>query len=293
MIPPTFTGHRCTPEQKGQCPESASTAITPTTSRQRAHSADRPAGEEEKRIDEETFTRPAKRSRSSPHILTLPAEVHLHVLELLNAGDLYRLDRQTRDWKVFRWVAGSLGRNTVVCIGDETSADEDAYPQGLLDEDDGDELKEGLTAAEWEDGENEEEEESVFSGPATLYDLARSRYQLPSLAQSDNPGVRYLQPHSLKSEYVSGPFIRGIGFGEVILSRICWSTSGFISMENKHTTSIGRWAGHRLDIVPLDVLSNEDNSWKDIGDEVGKEIAEIWEANLGENWREQIIKREG
>ncbi|EEH39147.2 hypothetical protein PAAG_01609 [Paracoccidioides lutzii Pb01] len=39
---------------------------------------------------------------------------------------------------------------------------------------------------------------------------------------------------ALKPEYVSGPFISGIGFGEMILSRICWSTSGFISMENKH-----------------------------------------------------------
>lgn len=64
-------------------------------------------------------------------------------------------------------------------------------------------------------------------------------------------------------------------------------------MENKHDIHKGKWAGHQLDIVPLDTLNNEDGSWKKIDVEVAKEIAEIWEANLGENWRERIIKQEG
>jgi hypothetical protein len=63
-------------------------------------------------------------------------------------------------------------------------------------------------------------------------------------------------------------------------------------MARYHGIHKGKWAGHRLDIVPLDTLNreNEDGSWKDIGDEVAKEIAEIWKTDLGEDWREQVIR---
>ncbi len=39
----------------------------------------------------------------------------------------------------------------------------------------------------------------------------------------------------------------------------------------------GVWAGHMLDIVPFDASDNDD-SWKDISDEVTKDIAEIWKS---------------
>jgi hypothetical protein len=63
-------------------------------------------------------------------------------------------------------------------------------------------------------------------------------------------------------------------------------------MARYHGIHKGKWAGPRLDIVPLDTLNreNEDGSWKDIGDEVAKEIAEIWKTDLGEDWREQVIR---
>ncbi|EDN07398.1 predicted protein [Histoplasma mississippiense (nom. inval.)] len=208
IIPPTFTEHCCTPEQKGHGAMTPSATIA-TTPKKRAHNADRPAGGEGKGTDEKTPTQSAKRSRSSPHLLTLPAEVHLCVLKLLDVADLCNLGLTCcYFWsnvkpEIGKFFAGALGvwaGIPVVCIGDESSTGEGAYPQGLLDEDDKDELKEGLT---------------------------------------------------------------------------------------------GKWAGHQLDIVPLDTLNNEDGSWKKIDVEVAKEIAEIWEANLGENWRERIIKQEG
>ncbi|KAF7587821.1 hypothetical protein BBP40_006673 [Aspergillus hancockii] len=85
---------------------------------------------------------------------------------------------------------------------------------------------------------------------------------------------------ALKPEYVHGPFIDFIGFGGVILSRICWSTSDDRSMDNKDGVSQGAWAGHMLDIVPLDTI-DIDKSWK--------EIAEIWKRKYGEDWRNIVI----
>lgn len=281
IIPPTFTEHCCTPEQKGHGAMTPSATIA-TTPKKRAHNADRPAGGEGKGTDEKTPTQSAKRSRSSPHLLTLPAEVHLCVLKLLDVADLCNLGLTCcYFWsnvkpEIGKFFAGALGvwaGIPVVCIGDESSTGEGAYPQGLLDEDDKDELKEGLTGGEWEDREDEEWEEDIFSGPATLFRLAENRYRVLRMIENGwfaGHGIRRLwldhcyrspcpsdlrdiaepRPKSfypsnrvwilrnlttrefvisnsiaLKPEYISGPFIDGIGFGEVILSRICWSTS--------------------------------------------------------------------
>ncbi len=58
----------------------------------------------------------------------------------------------------------------------------------------------------------------------------------------------------------------------MILSRVCWSTNESISMPARGGIHQGVRAGHVLDIVPFDVLDN-DGSWKDISDEVMKDIA--------------------
>jgi hypothetical protein len=123
------------------------------------------------------------------------------VLKLLDIADLYNLGLtccyfwSTVKPEIGKWFTGWLGvwaGTPVICISDESSTDEDAYRQGLLDEDDKDELNKGLTAAEWEDREDKEEEVHVFSVPATLHRLADHRYRVPRwdtpcLDSNENP----------------------------------------------------------------------------------------------------------
>ncbi|CAP73543.1 uncharacterized protein PODANS_2_9120 [Podospora anserina S mat+] len=48
---------------------------------------------------------------------------------------------------------------------------------------------------------------------------------------------------ALKPECIHGPDISVLGFGEVVMSRICWSTSSFTSMSDTVDISRGTWAG--------------------------------------------------
>lgn len=58
---------------------------------------------------------------------------------------------------------------------------------------------------------------------------------------------------ALKPEYIRGPHISHLGFGEVVLSRIAWSTSDTVAMNYNSQPGVcihrGVWAGHRFDIV--------------------------------------------
>jgi hypothetical protein len=100
------------------------------------------------------------------------------------------------------------------------------------------------------------------------------------------------QAIALKPDFVHGPFIDVIGFGEVILSRVCWSTYNSVSMVYKGGIHQGVWAGHMLDIVPLDALNDDIGSpWKDISNEVAEEIAAIWKSEYGENWRDIVLHK--
>lgn len=95
---------------------------------------------------------------------------------------------------------------------------------------------------------------------------------------------------ALKPEFIHGPSISVLGFGEVVMSRICWSTSSFISMNDTTNISRGVWAGHRLDITTLARHRDETNEmgWSDVSDEVAREIAVIRESEYGADWRETL-----
>jgi hypothetical protein len=97
---------------------------------------------------------------------------------------------------------------------------------------------------------------------------------------------------ALSPDHIEGPDIRGLGFGEVVMSRICWSTSSSVSMPDTTNISRGVWAGHCFDITTLSrhVAETRGEEWKDVSDEVAEEIASIWEANCGADWREYICK---
>jgi hypothetical protein len=105
---------------------------------------------------------------------------------------------------------------------------------------------------------------------------------------------------ALYPDFVEGPFVKGLGFGEAVLTRICWSSTpkcgiwdsyiGFLDCETGSDWDIGIgpswdfhrgvWAGHRFDITTEDQASAEDG-WKDVGWEVVDDIHALWLLNLG------------
>ena len=95
---------------------------------------------------------------------------------------------------------------------------------------------------------------------------------------------------ALKPEFIHGPSIDVLGFGEVVMSRICWSTSSYVSMHDTSNISRGMWAGHCFDITTLARHGDETRGaeWKDVSEEVASEIAGIWEAEYGPDWRETV-----
>ncbi|KAM0445324.1 hypothetical protein ACHAO4_009736 [Trichoderma viride] len=97
---------------------------------------------------------------------------------------------------------------------------------------------------------------------------------------------------ALKLEFIKGPHIIGLGFGEVLLSRISW-TSAALNMEDPANIRRGIWAGHCFDITTLtrhERKTNGDAEWTDVSDEVVTEIATIWESYFGADWRETLCR---
>jgi hypothetical protein len=99
---------------------------------------------------------------------------------------------------------------------------------------------------------------------------------------------------ALRPELVRGPIIGRLGFGEVVLARICWS-SDVSDVPGHRALNRGVWAGHRLDIVTAETLRMEEGErgdrWKDISEEVKEEVAEIWKERFGDGWVEELLGR--
>jgi hypothetical protein len=84
----------------------------------------------------------------------------------------------------------------------------------------------------------------------------------------------------------NGPFSRGgVGLGEVLLSRICWSSDSSTSMswDGIHR---GIWAGHKFDITLMDALEGE-VGWKDVSKSAYEEIKGILMSEYGEDWEKE------
>ena len=97
---------------------------------------------------------------------------------------------------------------------------------------------------------------------------------------------------ALKPEFIRGPLIRGIGFGEVVMSRICWTTGPAAIVDGSIDISRGVWAGHCFNITTLASCEEEIKGaeWRDVSEEVLKEIATIWESVYGPGWRETLCE---
>ncbi|KAL7813706.1 hypothetical protein V8C26DRAFT_153836 [Trichoderma gracile] len=88
-------------------------------------------------------------------------------------------------------------------------------------------------------------------------------------------------------ECVQGPVLDFMGFGEAIITRICWSSSGN-GIRGAPKISRGVWAGHRFDITTLarhQEETGDGREWTDATDEVAKEVDNIWRSNFGRDWR--------
>ena len=98
---------------------------------------------------------------------------------------------------------------------------------------------------------------------------------------------------AVKPEHIDGPHISGRGFGDVLLSRICWSTKDSCGMgENTHNIHRGIWAGHHFDIRTLEShrqSSLGQTEWKDVSEEVANELEQIETEAWGSDWRDSLL----
>lgn len=91
---------------------------------------------------------------------------------------------------------------------------------------------------------------------------------------------------ALDEDFIDGPFIFGIGFGDVILARALWTSRGTSVLRYGRQIGRGIWAGHQFDITTRSRHdeATKDEEWRDVSKEVACEIAGIWESQFGPNW---------
>lgn len=80
------------------------------------------------------------------------------------------------------------------------------------------------------------------------------------------------------ARHLNGPYIKGIGFGEVLVLKILWTAVRNVSSEVKCREV---WTGHRFDITTIDghkqQSAREASRWTDISEEVSDEMMQLWE----------------
>ncbi|KAK2596216.1 hypothetical protein QQS21_006364 [Conoideocrella luteorostrata] len=97
---------------------------------------------------------------------------------------------------------------------------------------------------------------------------------------------------ALNPKYINGPNIGLVGFGEVVLSRIAWTSDPSVSMQNDTDIHRGRWAGHCFDITTMARHQRKTlgQIWTDVSEEVAQEIDLIWTSEFGSDWKKQACE---
>jgi hypothetical protein len=222
----------------------------------------------------------------------------------------------------FMSFLGPWTGESIICVGDYVEAGD--HPPGLFTEDERSELQQLLD----EEGQpmmlldyTHEYTEIDVSLPTTLLrqllskDYCKHYYGMSDSDRSEI--IETVRPESsqfypgdvpwilrnlttqeyvrsdviaLKPEHIHGPNIEFLGFGEVVLSRICWSSDPSVNMAYNGNIHRGVWAGHRFDITTR-ARHEQDvkEEWKDVSEEVAREIASIWESEYGGDWRRIIM----
>jgi hypothetical protein len=98
--------------------------------------------------------------------------------------------------------------------------------------------------------------------PTVLRNLSRRQY------------VRESAMLELQAKYAEAKILQKVGFGEIIMTRICLSSDPSVSMSYDGAIHRGVWGGDRFDIVARSEW--HDPTWTDASDEVLKELEEIW-----------------
>jgi hypothetical protein len=262
----------------------------------------------------------------------LPTELHDIVFDNLDIDDICSLSLTSRYFWTAGWrhiesyylsLLGPWAGKKIVCVGQDTEAND--YPPGLFTKDQEEMLRQTkdddgnpmtLSHYSMEEYVDWVKLPSAYSVVRHIFNskefdrMAHSDrcqvYQFNNLDgsqfyPSDQPWIlRNLSTKefvrseavALKPEYINGPNIQFLGFGEVLLTRICWSTSSSISMVYDGDIHRGTWAGHTFDITTLarHRQDSKADDWKDVSEEVVEEITRIWESELGSEWREKVCE---
>ncbi|KAG5996198.1 hypothetical protein E4U52_007138 [Claviceps spartinae] len=228
---------------------------------------------------------------------------------------------------VVRYIMQSLGvlaGQQLITVGDYVEVDD--HPPGLFATE---EDKETLLARRPEDEEAEDEESEIRRSFVTERPEAKTRLRDRKLysildALRQDPCYRTVknaikmqrddfyprdevwilrnlttqqyvrrEPLELGPGLAHGPFVRGIGFGSVVLSRISWSSDDNTALQDP-TGRIhrGLWAGHRFDITTMtrhEKLTAGQN-WTDVTEEVVEEVTAIWSEGSGPNWKQELLE---
>lgn len=94
---------------------------------------------------------------------------------------------------------------------------------------------------------------------------------------------------ALKEGFIRGPQIDVLGFSEVLVARIYWSTQ---AEKVNRNLSRGKWAGHQFDITSFQYHEHniEGEKWTDVSNEVLRELDVIFSSKLGDDWRDNLIQ---
>lgn len=187
----------------------------------------------------------------------------------------------------------------IICLGDY----HEDLPIGLLSQSEQAELDK----AELDEAELNEAGDSDGGNGMNLFLFAENKYYKPEYRYHDhiltkNSQLRVLRNLS-KHEYVREMAIKvdgidhgyypshAVGFGEVVLSRISWSTSNSCGMAYNGDIHRGVWAGDRFDITTVDQIELADGGieWTDISREVATEMSAIWVSEYGPEWLEHRV----
>lgn len=119
----------------------------------------------------------------------------------------------------------------------------------------------------------------------------RQYFTMSKARMSESSEVEWVLCNLTKREFIRESTVwahgaeKPIGFGEFLLARICWSSDPSCAMSYKGHIHRGVWAGDRFEITTMDRMKTGEGEWKDVGDQAGKETADIGDSEHGQTWR--------
>ncbi|KAJ7196022.1 hypothetical protein GGX14DRAFT_473966 [Mycena pura] len=228
--------------------------------------------------------------------------VTCQVLWEIGRGEMHR--RVVKLASTHSWAG-----DRIICVGDYLRNDD--IPASLLS---AEEKKDFLVTREENDDEDENDDDEecrlyhypwteIHYSPLPRKDVALDRLsdrcdtylddldeqvvsQLCDFKSLKQPALRVLRNFT-RQQYVRESAILDlqneydhIGFGEVVLSRICLSSDPSTNMAGD--IHRGVWAGDRFDVVSAEwLVTDAAGGWTDVSNEVLKEVEAIWKYQYG------------